>query len=98
MTVALPREAHLLALDERGEALSSLRWAETLTRARDSGCPEFVVAIGGPDGLADSVRLRANSVVSFGAATWPHQLVRALAAEQIYRALSILSGHPYHRE
>ncbi len=91
-----PRDA-LVALDERGDSPSSESWAADIARARDSGNAAYVVVIGGPDGLSASLRTKASTVISFGAMTWPHQLVRVMAVEQLYRALSILSGHPYHR-
>ena len=95
---ALPRGARLALLDERGEAWSSQEWAGEIGKARDSATPAYALAIGGPDGLDPVLRAKAHAVLSFGAMTWPHQLVRAMAAEQLYRALSILSGHPYHRD
>jgi 23S rRNA (pseudouridine1915-N3)-methyltransferase len=94
---AVPKGARLALLDERGAALSSAQWASEIGKARDSSVPVYAVVIGGPDGLDASLRGQAQSVLSFGAMTWPHQLVRVMAAEQLYRALSILSGHPYHR-
>ncbi len=87
----------LIALDERGASPTSEAWAADLGKARDSAASAYVVVIGGPDGLSDALRARARSVIGFGAMTWPHQLVRVMAGEQLYRALSILSGHPYHR-
>jgi 23S rRNA (pseudouridine1915-N3)-methyltransferase len=92
-----PAGACLVALDERGKTLTSEAFAQHLGRARDEGRAAYAVLIGGPDGLDESLRARADLVLAFGAMTWPHQLVRALAAEQIYRAVTILSGHPYHR-
>ena len=92
-----PRDA-LVLLDERGSSPTSADWAADVARERDRGQAVYAVAIGGPDGLAPGLRAKAHKVVSFGAMTWPHQLVRVMAAEQLYRALSILSGHPYHRE
>ena len=94
---AVPRGAWLTLLDERGAALTSEQWAAEIGKARDSSSPAYAVVIGGPDGLDPSLRAAARSVVGFGAMTWPHQLVRVMAGEQLYRALSILSGHPYHR-
>jgi 23S rRNA (pseudouridine1915-N3)-methyltransferase len=94
---ALPKGAWLAALDESGAALTSAQWAAEIGRARDSSIPDYAVAIGGPDGFDPALRGAARSIVSFGAMTWPHQLVRVMAAEQLYRALSILAGHPYHR-
>ena len=91
-----PREV-LVALDERGVSPSSEAWAGDIAEARDAACAAYVVVVGGPDGLSPSIRAKARKVISFGAMTWPHQLVRVMAAEQLYRALSILSGHPYHR-
>jgi len=88
----------LVACDGRGAALSSRAFAEDIRRARDSAVPNYVLAIGGADGLAPSFRESAALVLSFGEMTWPHQLARILAAEQIYRATTILAGHPYHRE
>ncbi|NNM70898.1 23S rRNA (pseudouridine(1915)-N(3))-methyltransferase RlmH [Enterovirga aerilata] len=86
----------LVAFDERGQSISSDEFAGRLRDWRDGGAPMSFV-IGGSDGLDDSVRRRADFLVSFGRLTLPHQIVRILAAEQIYRALTILAGHPYHR-
>ena len=94
---AAPTGATLAALDERGVCLSSAEWAAEIGRARDASRPAYAVVVGGPDGLSGSLRATADRVVSFGAMTWPHQLVRAMACEQLYRAVTILSGHPYHR-
>jgi 23S rRNA (pseudouridine1915-N3)-methyltransferase len=94
---ALPKGARLALLDERGAALSSAQWAKEIGKARDGAAPTYALAIGGPDGLDPSLRAKADSVLSFGAMTWPHQLVRVMAAEQLYRSLCILAGHPYHR-
>lgn len=87
-----------VALDERGRALPSRAFAETLGRWRDDGVREAAFLIGGADGHASAAREQADLVLSFGAATWPHGLVRALLAEQLYRAATILIGHPYHRD
>jgi len=95
---AVPKGAWLTLLDERGAALTSRQWAEEIGRARDGAVPAYAVAIGGPDGLDPTLRGEARSILSFGAMTWPHQLVRSMTAEQLYRALSILAGHPYHRD
>ena len=86
----------LVALDERGMVLSSAAFAERLGRWRDGG-RDLAFVIGGADGLAKPVLDRAELTLSLGAMTWPHLLVRVLLAEQIYRAQSILAGHPYHR-
>ena len=93
----LPKGAFLNLLDERGKTLDSPEFAERLGRIRDEGRRDVVLAIGGPDGFVKDLRSRADLVISFGRMTWPHQLVRILAAEQLYRAVTILSGHPYHR-
>jgi 23S rRNA (pseudouridine1915-N3)-methyltransferase len=93
----LPKGARLALLDERGAALSSAQWASEIGKARDGAAPAYALAIGGPDGLDAALRAQAHIVLSFGAMTWPHQLVRVMAAEQLYRSLSILAGHPYHR-
>lgn len=89
--------AFLCALDERGASVSSAGWAAEIGRARDAGVPAYVVVIGGPDGLDPEIRSAARATIAFGALTWPHQLVRVMAAEQIYRCFTILAGHPYHR-
>ncbi len=94
----IPDKASIVALDERGESISSTVFAEQLGHWRDGGHPVVAFVIGGADGLADSVRIKAKAVLSFGAATWPHQMVRIMLLEQLYRAVTILSGHPYHRE
>jgi 23S rRNA (pseudouridine1915-N3)-methyltransferase len=94
---AAPKGATLALLDERGVALASPQWAAEIGAARDGAAPAYALVIGGPDGLDPSLRDKAQRVLSFGAMTWPHQLVRVMAAEQLYRSLSILAGHPYHR-
>jgi 23S rRNA (pseudouridine1915-N3)-methyltransferase len=90
--------ALLIALDERGRALDSPAFAARLADWRDTGTADLVLAIGGADGHGKAVLDRAALRLSFGAMTWPHQLVRVMVAEQLYRAVTILSGHPYHRE
>ncbi|WP_372425332.1 23S rRNA (pseudouridine(1915)-N(3))-methyltransferase RlmH [Salinarimonas chemoclinalis] len=87
----------LVVLDERGRALDSPGFADRLGGWRDAGRPAASFVVGGPDGLDEAIRARADLVLSFGALTIPHQIVRGLVAEQIYRALTILSCHPYHR-
>lgn len=93
----LPPGAKVIALDERGASITSEKFAQTLAKARDEGAPALALLIGGPDGLDEGLRARADFPICFGAMTWPHQIVRVMAAEQIYRAMTILSGHPYHR-
>ena len=93
----LPAGALMCVLDERGKNLASAAFAAAIGKARDNGIPQFALIIGGPDGIDPALRDRADTVLAFGAMTWPHQLVRVMAAEQIYRAVTILGGHPYHR-
>lgn len=92
-----PDGAMVVALDERGKGLSSRELAARLGRWRDDGIADIAFVIGGADGLDDTVRERADLVLSLGPVTWPHMLVRGLLAEQLYRAQQILAGHPYHR-
>ncbi len=87
----------LIAFDERGRSPTSEAFAERLKSWRDGGQAAVACVIGGPDGLDPAIRQRAALVVSFGALTLPHQIVRVLVAEQLYRALTIIAGHPYHR-
>lgn len=94
---ALPAGARVVALDERGKALDSAALARRIGQWRDQGVGEVAFVIGGADGLDESVLGRADLVLSLGPMTWPHQLARVMLAEQLYRAHSILAGHPYHR-
>lgn len=94
----LPTGSVSILLDERGEALSSTQLARRLETWRDSGKREARFSIGGADGHSSAERERADLLLSFGPATWPHLLVRAMLAEQLFRATSILANHPYHRE
>lgn len=94
---SLPDGAALILLDERGKTPDSPGFADLLARLRDDGRRDLVLAIGGADGLDPDLLARADAVISFGRMTWPHQLVRIMAAEQLYRAVTILAGHPYHR-
>ena len=93
----IPERAVVAILDERGENIDSAKFAGLLRqwRADDRAAACFI--IGGADGLAASLRARAKFTLAFGAATWPHQLVRVMLLEQLYRAGTILAGHPYHR-
>lgn len=86
-----------VALDEKGRNLTSPEFAQLIGTQRDNGIGQMHFIIGGPDGLGREVRQMADLVLSFSALTWPHQLVRGLLAEQLYRATTILSNHPYHR-
>ena len=87
----------LILLDERGKALDSEAFSELIGRYRDNGKRDLMLAIGGADGLDPDLSSRADVVLNLGSMTWPHQLVRILIAEQLYRTVTILSGHPYHR-
>ncbi len=93
----IPQGAAVVLLDTQGENVDSAKLARLLAQWRADDRLAAVFAIGGADGLAPSLRDRATLRLSFGAATWPHQLVRVMLLEQIYRATTILTGHPYHR-
>lgn len=89
--------AKCIALDERGANLSSAEFAERICGWRDDGAGAIAFLIGGADGLCPSLSARIDLQLAFGRATWPHLLVRAMLCEQLYRSVSILAGHPYHR-
>lgn len=93
----IPDGAVVVALDERGEGLSSPQFAQRLARWRDAGQRDCIFLIGGADGLSPELRADADMCLSFGPMVWPHMLARVMLAEQLYRAVSILSGSPYHR-
>ncbi len=93
----VPDGAHIILLDAKGKGMTSEDFAEMLGALRDAGTKDLAFIIGGPDGLAPLPRKRAGRSLAFGPQTWPHLLVRAMLSEQIYRALTILAGHPYHR-
>ena len=93
----IPDGAVTAVLDEHGENINSASFAALIAKWRVNNRPAAVFLIGGADGLAPSLREKAELRLSFGAATWPHQLVRVMLLEQIYRATTILAGHPYHR-
>lgn len=97
IAAALPDGAIRVALDERGKTLPSTTFAQKIGNWRDQG-RDIVFLIGGVGGLAPELRDRADMVLSFGTATWPHMLARVMLVEQVYRAQEILVGHPYHRE
>jgi 23S rRNA (pseudouridine1915-N3)-methyltransferase len=94
----IPEDAVVVLLDPRGENVDSGALTSRLRAWRDGGRDAVVFVIGGPDGLAPTLAEKMTLRLSFGAATWPHQLVRVMLLEQLYRAVTILSGHPYHRE
>jgi 23S rRNA (pseudouridine1915-N3)-methyltransferase len=87
----------LILFDERGRSLTSEEFSARVGAWRDEGRDAVTLAVGGADGLDPGMRRRADLLLSFGALTLPHQIVRGLVAEQLYRALTILAGHPYHR-
>lgn len=97
MSALIPDKSSIVAFDERGEAIDSPAFARHLGRWRDESVPSAVFLIGGADGLSPELRRKAKLSVAYGKATWPHQMVRVMLLEQIYRAATILSGHPYHR-
>ena len=94
---AVPPGAKIVALDPRGRVLDSVAFAQAIADWRDGGIREVAFLIGGADGLDPALRSSADLVLSLGAMTWPHLLVRAMLAEQLFRAQCLLSGHPYHR-
>ena len=94
---AAAKGATIVALDERGKTESSEAFAKRLGNWRDTGVADIAFVIGGANGLAPEIREKAAHIMAFGAMTWPHMLARAMLAEQLYRAITILSGHPYHR-
>lgn len=97
LAVAAP-DARRIALDECGRACTSREFADRIGELRDSGVRRTEFLIGGADGLDPSVREGASALLAFGPQTWPHALVRLMLAEQLYRAVTILAGSPYHRD
>ncbi|MGY4196756.1 MULTISPECIES: 23S rRNA (pseudouridine(1915)-N(3))-methyltransferase RlmH [unclassified Bradyrhizobium] len=97
ISALLPEKHALVALDERGKSIDSATFARQLGRWRDEGTAHTVFVIGGADGLSPELQRKALLRIAFGSATWPHQMVRVMLLEQIYRAATILAGHPYHR-
>ena len=98
LLAALPDGAWLIACDEHGTAHTSRAFAARIEKLRDGGERRLVLAIGGADGLSPRVLDAARETLAFGVQTWPHALVRAMLAEQVYRAVTILGGSPYHRD
>ncbi len=97
IVAAIPPKSVLVALDERGDNIDSGAFARRLARWRDDQVVNTIFSIGGADGLSPELRRMAQLKMAFGSATWPHQMVRVMLLEQIYRAATILAGHPYHR-
>ncbi len=94
----LPSGAKLVVLDQRGRSMDTRSFSTRLGQWRDEGVADVAFLIGGADGHGEPVRTRADLLLSLGAMTWPHMMVRGMLAEQIYRAQQILAGHPYHRD
>lgn len=94
---AVPAAAKIVVMDERGKQLCSEKFAKRLGGWQDESVPEVVFLIGGADGHSEEIRQKADLILAFGEMTWPHMLARVMLAEQIYRAKTILDGHPYHR-
>ena len=97
ISAAIPPKSVLVALDERGDSIDSQGFAGRLARWRDDQVASTIFIIGGADGLSPELRRMAKLRMAFGSATWPHQMVRVMLLEQVYRAATILAGHPYHR-
>ncbi len=97
ISALIPEKYVLVALDERGQNVDSATFARHLGRWRDEGSANTIFIIGGADGLSPDLQRKAKLRIAFGTATWPHQMVRVMLLEQIYRAATILAGHPYHR-
>jgi 23S rRNA (pseudouridine1915-N3)-methyltransferase len=97
ISAAIPENSVLVTLDERGDNIDSAAFAQKLGQWRDQAVANTILVIGGADGLSPELRGKAKLRVAFGAATWPHQMVRVMLLEQLYRAATILAGHPYHR-
>ena len=97
ISAAIPDKSVLVALDERGDSIDSSVFARHLGRWRDQSAANTIFLIGGADGLSPDLRRKAKLSIAFGSATWPHQMARVMLLEQIYRAATILAGHPYHR-
>ena len=98
LAAQIGEHVHLIACDEHGKARTSRDFAAHIGRLRDDGVRRTVILIGGADGLDASLLERAHERLAFGVQTWPHALVRAMLAEQVYRAVTILAGSPYHRD
>jgi 23S rRNA (pseudouridine1915-N3)-methyltransferase len=98
LATVIPEGAAVVLLDEKGRAADTGALVDAMRTWRDSGRGACVFVIGGADGLAPGLREKADLTVAFGAMTWPHQLVRIMLLEQLYRVATVLAGHPYHRE
>lgn len=94
----IPDDAFIFSLDERGKTLSSIEFTNHIQQLKADNRTQLCFIIGGADGLTPGIRKKSDFLLSFGKQTWPHQLVRVMLIEQIYRAQQICAGHPYHRE
>lgn len=97
LTARVSSDARIIVLDERGKSLKSTDFANLIKQIRDEGAPELAFCLGGPDGHGEALKTAAHRTMAFGPMTLPHGLARVLLLEQIYRAITILDGHPYHR-
>ena len=97
IAASIPQDSVVVSLDERGDNIDSVGLARHLVRLRDQSVANTVFVIGGADGLSPELGAKQKLGLAFGTATWPHQLVRVMLLEQLYRAATILAGHPYHR-
>ena len=97
LTGKIPPGARIVCLDERGEAKDTVQFSKLIQKQADAGTQELVFVIGGPDGLDPDFVDAATNTLSFGRMTWPHRLVRVMLTEQIYRAVTLMVNHPYHR-
>lgn len=97
IVAVIPDKSVLVTMDERGSNIDSAAFARHLGQWRDQSIANAVFVIGGADGLSPDLRRKEKLAIAFGAATWPHQMVRVMLLEQLYRAATILAGHPYHR-
>ncbi len=93
----LTEKAFIIALDERGVDLDSMEFAQMLQNVQNQFYTKVIIIIGGSDGLSEEIRQKCHKLIAFGRLTWPHQLVRILLCEQIYRAQTIINNHPYHK-
>jgi 23S rRNA (pseudouridine1915-N3)-methyltransferase len=94
---AVPTSAHVIVLDERGKSTTSEQFSASLRKVMDRGVSDVVFMIGGPDGHSAATREKANELMALGPMTWPHRLLRIMLLEQIYRSVTIMLNHPYHR-
>jgi 23S rRNA (pseudouridine1915-N3)-methyltransferase len=94
----LDTDSFIIVLDERGDGLRSLDFAETIQKIQTTGANKITFLLGGAEGFTSDIRDKANMLLSFGQQTWPHVMARVMLLEQIYRAQQIMAGHPYHRE